>query len=110
MENIKNIKGEEKNISGAEAVKIVKDYFGMVKGSRQIAGMGLMEWLDFTTISVKPQTGGYIIICKFKKMMFSDEYEIHKLEVDFERDIMSDEIIETKEYKNKTTENKNEST
>ncbi|MDI6730011.1 MAG: hypothetical protein QMD06_00500 [Candidatus Altarchaeum sp.] len=43
-------------------------------------------------------------------MMFSDEYEIHKIEVDFERDVMSDEIIETKENKNKTTENKNEST
>ncbi|MDI6730010.1 MAG: hypothetical protein QMD06_00495 [Candidatus Altarchaeum sp.] len=53
---MENIKEEEKNINRSEAVKIVKDYFGMIKEYRQIAGIGLMEWLDFTTISVKPQT------------------------------------------------------
>ena len=110
MENIKNIPGKEKNIKGVEAVKIVKDYFGLVKGSRQIAGMGLIEWLDFSTISVKPHTKGYIVICKFRKIMFSSDYETHKVEVDFEGDIISDEMNETTEKKNETTEKKNEST
>jgi len=110
MENIKNIPGKEKNINGAEAVKIVKDYFGMVKGPMKIQGVDLIGWLDFTSISVQPQINGYIVICKFKKMIFSTEYEIHKVEVDFEGDIISDEMTETTEDKSETTENKNEST
>lgn len=91
---MENIKGMKKNINVAEAVKIVKDYFRIVKGSGQIYGRDILEWLDFTTISVRPQTNSYMVVCKFRKAIFSTEYEIHKIEVDFEGDIVSDEMID----------------